>query len=321
MIPQGRTRIVATVFGGSGFIGRYVVSRLASRGYTVRVAVRDPEGALFLKPRGTVGQIVPLYASITEDGTVRRAIEGADVVVNLVGILAQKNAGDFNRIHAEGAGRIARLTAELNGSTLVHISAIGADPSSPSRYASSKGRGEALVREAFPRAVILRPSIVFGQEDQFFNRFATLAQFLPVMPVISGSTRMQPVYVGDVADAVMAALDRAEEGGLFELGGPRVWTFREILAYVPDRDAPQVPHDQRSDRPRPVAGSHFRVAAGPAPDPGPDHPAVAGQRRDDRRPGAAGARHRSHARSSSPFPLTCAAIGRAAASGTCTPKR
>ena len=227
------TRSVATVFGGSGFIGRYVVKRLAQKGYIVRVAVRDPVGAEFLKPMGTVGQIVPLFASVTNEATVHRAVEGADLAVNLVGILAERAKDEFRQVHVEGAERIARLAAGAGVLRLVHVSAIGADPASPSRYGASKAAGEAAVRQAYPGATILRPSIVFGPEDQFFNRFAWMAQMFPVMPVIAGDTRFQPVFVGDVADAVMAALGRADTvGGVFELGGPRVWSFREILAYV-----------------------------------------------------------------------------------------
>jgi uncharacterized protein YbjT (DUF2867 family) len=227
------TRSVATVFGGSGFIGRYVVKRLAQRGFVVRVAVRDPVHAYFLRPMGVVGQIVPLGAPISDEAAVTRAVNGAQVVVNLLGILAERRRGDFQRVHAEGAGRIARLCAAARVLRLVHISAIGADPNSPSRYGATKAAGETSVRQNFPAASILRPSIVFGPEDQFFNRFARIAQSLPIMPVICGETRFQPVYVGDVADAVMACLGRADTAGeLFELGGPRVCTFREILAYV-----------------------------------------------------------------------------------------
>ena len=227
------TRRVATVFGGSGFIGRYVVRRLAQSGAVVRVAVRDPEAALFLKPMGAVGQIVPLYAPITEEALVARAVAGADEVVNLVGILAERRRGDFARVQAEGAGRVARLAAKAGVARLAHVSAIGADPAGPSRYAASKGEGEAQVRAAFPTATILRPSVVFGPEDQFFNRLGRVAQFLPVMPVIAGETRFQPVYVGDVADAVLAVLSRAAAvGGVFELGGPRIWRFRELVAYI-----------------------------------------------------------------------------------------
>jgi uncharacterized protein YbjT (DUF2867 family) len=226
-------RRVATVFGGSGFLGRYVVKRLAAAGQVVRVAVRDTEAALFLKPMGAVGQIVPLYADLKRPDTIPRAVEGADIVVNLVGILAEHRPGDFQRIHAAGAGAIAGASAEAGVAHLVHVSAIGADPASPSRYAASKAAGEEAVHGAFPSAVILRPSIVFGPEDQFFNRFGALAQFLPFMPVISGGSRMQPVYVGDVADAAMAALARAEvRGKIYELGGPRIFTFREILQYI-----------------------------------------------------------------------------------------
>lgn len=229
MVPQGVTRRVATVFGGSGFLGRYIVKRLAQRGYIVRVAVRDPEAALFLKPMGAVGQVVPLYADILNDGTVARAVEGASVAVGLVGILH----GDFERVHVEGAGRIARLAAAAGAGKLVHVSAIGADPASDSLYAATKGRGEEAVRSAFPAATILRPSLLFGPEDNFFNRFGAIAQLSPVMPVISGATRMQPVYVGDVADAAFAATERADAAGrIYQLGGPDVWTFREILAYI-----------------------------------------------------------------------------------------
>lgn len=227
------TRSVATVFGGSGFIGRYVVKRLAAQGRVVRVAVRNPQGASFLKPMGRVGQIVPLYASLAQEGTVERAVEGAELVVNLVGILTERRAGDFHRVHAEGAGRVARAAAASGVGRMVQVSAIGADPDSPSLYAKSKALGEAAVREAMPRATILRPSVVFGAEDQFFNRFGAMAQYMPFMPVIAGDTQFQPVYVGDVADAVMAALLRPDAAGaLYELGGPDVWSFREILQWI-----------------------------------------------------------------------------------------
>jgi NADH dehydrogenase len=226
-------RRVATVFGGSGFIGRYVVKRLAARGYIVRAAVRDPEAALFLKPMGAVGQIVPLYAPVQREADVQRAVEGAELVVNLVGILAERRAGDFQRVQAEGAGRVARLAAAAGATSLVHLSAIGADPASSSHYASSKGQGEQAVRAGFPTATILRPSLVFGPEDEIFNRFATMAQRLPVMPVICGATKFQPVYVGDVADAILAALTHADaQGKVYELGGPRTLSMRELLTYV-----------------------------------------------------------------------------------------
>jgi uncharacterized protein YbjT (DUF2867 family) len=227
------TRSVATVFGGSGFIGRYVVKRLASRGHVVRVAVRYPDAALFLKPMGAVGQIVPLYAPIEREADVQRAVEGAELVVNLVGILAEKRTGDFQRTHTEGAGRVARLAAASGVARLVQLSAIGAEAASSARYAASKAAGEQEVRAAFASATILRPSVVFGPEDALFNRFATMAQRLPVMPLIAGATRFQPVYVGDVADAVIAGLLRPDAtGATYELGGPRVLSMQELLTYI-----------------------------------------------------------------------------------------
>lgn len=227
------TRKIATVFGGAGFIGRYVVKRLARSGAVVRVASRDPEKAQFLKPMGAVGQIVPLYAPLGDEHAVARAVEGAEAVVNLVGLLAEQRPGDFARVHAEGAERVATRARAAGVRGLVHVSAIGADPASPSRYAATKGEGEARVRAAFPTATILRPSVVFGPEDEFFNRLGRIAQLSPIMPVIAGETRMQPVHVGDVADAIMVALDNAAaSGGIYELGGPRVWRFRDLVAYV-----------------------------------------------------------------------------------------
>jgi NADH dehydrogenase len=225
-------RGIATVVGGSGFIGRYVVKRLADAGHVVRVAVRDPAAAGFLKPMGRVGQVVPLFANITQEAGLARAFDGASLVVNLVGILTERHRGDFEHIQAEGAGRVARLAASAGVGRLVQISAIGADAASPSAYGRTKAEGEAAVRAAFPSANILRPSIVFGAEDQFFNRFGAMAALAPVMPVIAGATRFQPVYVGDVADAVMAVLHRTDAAPLYELGGPLVMTFREILGWI-----------------------------------------------------------------------------------------
>lgn len=224
---------IATVFGGSGFIGRYVVKRLAQRGYVVRVAVRDPEAAQFLKTMGKVGQIVPLSVSVTDEVGVSRAVQGAELVVNLTGILAESGGAHFQAIHADGAGRVARLAAAAGVSRLVHVSAIGADPASPSRYGASKAAGEQAVRQAFPGATILRPSVVFGQEDHFFNRFAGMIRMFPIMPVVAGATKLQPVYVGDVADAVVAALLRPDAvGGVYELGGPRTLSMRDVLDMI-----------------------------------------------------------------------------------------
>ena len=228
-----QTRSVATVFGGSGFLGRYIVKRLAAAGHVVRVAVRDTEAAGFLKSMGAVGQIVPLAASIVREADVARAVDGADIVVNTVGILVEQHQGDFQALQADGAGRIARASVAAGVGRLVHLSAIGADADSHSEYARTKASGEAQMRAAFPDVTILRPSLVFGFEDQFFNRFGAMASLSPVMPVIAGETRFQPVYVGDVADAVMAALaDPASKGVTFELAGPRVWRFRDLLAWI-----------------------------------------------------------------------------------------
>ena len=227
------TRSVAAVFGGSGFIGSYVVKRLAAQGHVVRVAGRDTERAKALMTTGRVGQIVPLYVSLANEATIQRAVEGADLVVNLVGILAERHDGDFQRIQADGAARIAAAAAAAGVSRMVQISAIGADAQSPSAYARTKAAGEAAVRAAMPGATVLRPSLVFGAEDKFFNRFGAMAMTMPVMPVIHGDTRFQPVYVGDVADAVVAALTQdAATGQTYELGGPRTYTFRELLIYI-----------------------------------------------------------------------------------------
>jgi uncharacterized protein YbjT (DUF2867 family) len=222
-------RKVATVFGGAGFIGRQVVQRLAREDWVVRVAGRDATRARALQTMGRVGQVAPLAADVTDEAGVARAVEGAALVVNCVGILH----GPFEAVQAEGPARLGRLAAAAGVAQLVHLSAIGADAASESRYARSKAAGEAGLRAHFPGAVILRPSIVFGPEDAFFNRFAQMAMLLPFMPVICGDTRFQPVYVGDVADAAMAALARPEAAGnTYELGGPRVWSFRELLAFI-----------------------------------------------------------------------------------------
>jgi len=225
---------VATVFGGAGFIGRYIVKRLAGRGYTVRVAGRDPERAMTLKPMGVPGQVLPVRASVTDARAVAAAVSGASVVINCVGILFESAGAKFAAVQGEAPGTIAAAASAAGAARLIHLSAIGADAASPSVYARTKAAGEAAVRAAFPEATILRPSIVFGPEDGFFNRFGALARLLPALPVYGGgTTRFQPVYVGDVADAAMAALDREEaKGSLYQLGGPRIYTFRALMDYV-----------------------------------------------------------------------------------------
>jgi uncharacterized protein YbjT (DUF2867 family) len=227
--------MLVTVFGGGGFIGRHIVQRLAAAGHRIRIAGRDTERAARLCTMGGVGQITPIAASITDEASSARAVAGADIVINLVGILFEGRAGDFQRIQAEGAGRVARLAAAAGAKQFLHLSAIGADAGSPSLYAQTKAAGEAAVLAAFPGAIILRPSVVFGPDDQFFNRFAGLGAMLPFMPVVAGDTRFQPVYVGDVADAAMAALsDPSAAGKVFELGGPRVMSMRQVLRYILD---------------------------------------------------------------------------------------
>lgn len=217
-----------TVFGGAGFVGRYIVKRLAAAGAGVRVACRDPERAKFLKPAGDVGQVVPVQANLRYPESVRAAVEGVDAVVNCVGVLVSRGPQSFAAIHAAGAGAVASASAEAGVGKLVHISAIGADAESTAEYARSKAAGEAAVREAFPEAAILRPSLVIGPEDSFFNRFALMARLLPALPLIGGGfTRFQPAYVGDVAEAAVAVLDRP--GGLFELGGPKTYSFRQLM--------------------------------------------------------------------------------------------
>ena len=231
---NGMSGRIVTVFGGSGFIGRHVVRELAKRGYRVRAAVRHPSKAGFLRTMGLPGQVEPVYADIRNDELVARALHGADMAVNLVGILYEFGKQRFEALQAEGAGRIARLAKEAGVASLVHVSAIGADAASEADYARSKAEGETAVHAAFPEAVILRPSIVFGPGDGFFNRFAAMAKYLPALPLFGGGhTKFQPVYVDDVADAVCAALtDEASHGKVFELGGPRVYSFKELMQIV-----------------------------------------------------------------------------------------
>lgn len=223
---------LVTIYGGSGFVGRYIARRMAKEGWRVRVAVRRPNEAMFVKPYGVVGQVEPVFCNIRDDASVRVVMSGADAVVNCVGVLDNDGANSFDAVQAEGAARIARIAAEEGVGSLVQISAIGADKDSDSDYARTKALGEEGVLAHFPNAVILRPSIVFGSEDGFFNRFASMARFGPVLPVIGGDTKFQPVYVDDVAKAaVMGVLGQARPG-IYELGGPDVDTFRELMAQM-----------------------------------------------------------------------------------------
>jgi uncharacterized protein YbjT (DUF2867 family) len=222
---------LATVFGGSGFVGRHAVRALARDGWRIRAAVRRPDLAGHLQPMGAVGQIWAVQANLRYEPSVRQAVEGAEVVVNAVGILAPSGQQAFKSIHVDGARAIAKAAREAGVKRLIHISAIGANAKSTSEYARTKAEGEQAVLDAFPDAIILRPSIVFGPEDDFFNRFASLARFSPALPLIGGGrTKFQPVYAGDVASAVArAASGSAKPGTTYELGGPGVFTFRELL--------------------------------------------------------------------------------------------
>lgn len=226
---QKSDRIV-TIFGGGGFVGRYVAQALYRTGSRVRIAQRDPSSAFFLKPLGGVGQTQFVRADVRNVEEVSRAVEGSYAVVNLVGVLK----GDFEAIHIDGAANVASVAARAGVEALIHLSAIGADPHSPSRYGSSKGEGEQAVRAAFRDATVMRPSIVFGREDNFINRFAGMARLMPVLPVVRGAVKFQPVYAADVGRAVAAAaLDPAAHGGkTYELGGPQVMTMREINEWI-----------------------------------------------------------------------------------------
>lgn len=222
---------LAVVFGGSGFVGRNLVRELAKRGWRVRVAVRRPHHAQFLRPMGAVGQIHLAQANVRHRGSVVEALKGADAVINLVGILAASGSQNFDAVQAAGAATVAEVAAAEGVQTFVQMSAIGADSASDSQYARTKAEGEAAVRRLLPEATIVRPSIVFGPEDEFFNRFAAMASMAPALPLIGGGrTRFQPVYVDDVADAICEALVRPEaRGKIYELGGPTVYSFRQLL--------------------------------------------------------------------------------------------
>ena len=224
---------IVSVIGGSGFIGRHVVAALASAGWRVRVICRRPDLAQFLQPLGAPGQIAFAQGNVREADSIRRAAEGSVAVLNLVGILAERGKQTFEAVHVQGAAAAARAARETGARTFIHVSAIGADPSSPSAYGRTKAKGEQEVRRIFPDAVILRPSIVVGPEDSFFNRFAAMARISPVLPLVGGNTRFQPVYVGDIAKAVVRLVETgAHRGKIFELGGPEIFTFRELMQFM-----------------------------------------------------------------------------------------
>lgn len=225
---------LVTVFGASGFVGRHVVRALAKEGYRIRAVTRKPNLANFLYPAGHVGQIQILKGNVNREGDVAKAVEGAAAVVNCTGVLFGHGRQGLESINADAAGRIARAAQAAGVTALVHLSALGADTESDSSYARSKGLGERAAREAFPRVTILRPSIVFGPEDNFFNRFAGMARNLPVLPLIGGGqTKFQPVYVADLAQAVVKTItDPRTAGRTYQLGGPDVLSFRELLGFI-----------------------------------------------------------------------------------------
>ena len=233
MAAKAKFETLVTVFGGSGFLGRHVVRALAQEGCRIRVAVRRPELAGHLRPMGRVGQIHAVQANLRYPHSVTAAVRGADIVINLVGILFERGRQRFDAVQAQGAEAVA-LAAKSVGARLVHVSAIGADADSPSRYARTKAEGERRVLTALPEAAIMRPSIVFGPEDDFFNRFGALARLSPALPLPGGGhTRFQPVFVGDVAGAIAKAADgKVKPGAIYELGGPDVRSFKELMAFV-----------------------------------------------------------------------------------------
>ncbi len=220
---------LVTIYGGSGFVGRYIARRMAKEGWRVRVAVRRPNEAMHVKPYGVPGQVEPVFCNVRDDMSVASVMQGADAVVNCVGVLNELGKNTFGAIHADGAGRIARIAAQQGVANLVHISAIGADADAASQYSRTKSAGEAAVKQHFPGAVILRPSVIFGAEDGFFNRFAGMTRLSPFLPIAAGGTRFQPVFVDDVAKAAVKGALGEAEGGVYELGGPEVKTFRALM--------------------------------------------------------------------------------------------
>ncbi|MGR3377671.1 complex I NDUFA9 subunit family protein [Salipiger abyssi] len=223
---------LVTIYGGSGFVGRYIARRMAKLGWRVRVAVRRPNEALFVKPYGVVGQVEPVLCNIRDDESVRAVMHGADAVVNCVGTFDAKGKNNFDAVQSEGAERVARIAAEMGATRMVQISAIGADAESASDYARTKALGEAAVLSHMPDAVILRPSVIFGPEDGFFNRFASMSRMGPVLPLVGAETKFQPVYVDDVAHAAVMGVTGEAAPGVYELGGPDVDSFRELMVQM-----------------------------------------------------------------------------------------
>lgn len=225
---------IITVFGGTGFVGRHIIWQLAKTGATIRVATRMPDRALFLRPAGWPGQVIPFFCDVNDDASVRRVLDGATHAVNLVSILNECGRNTFQRVNVEAAERIARLSSAEQLDTLIHVSALGTSPDSLSEYGRSKAEGEKRARAAFSRTVTLRPGVVFGPEDNFFNRFAAMARIAPALPLIGGGrTKLQPVYVGDIARAVLNIIASPDiekfDGKIFELAQPRTYTFRELM--------------------------------------------------------------------------------------------
>ena len=223
---------LVTIYGGSGFVGRRIAQQMARRGWRVRVAVRRPDEALFTRTYGAVGQVQPVPCNIRDDLSVRAAMAGADAVVNCVNILAPKGKSTFQTVFEEGAERIARLSVEMGVAQVIHVSGLGVDPESDSAYIAGKARGESAVLKHRPDAVILRPSVIFGPEDRFYNRFAAMTRLGPVLPVVGAKTKVQPVFVDDVAQAAVKAAEGEAAPGIYELGGPEVLTVRQVVDQV-----------------------------------------------------------------------------------------
>lgn len=222
-----------TVFGGSGFLGKYVIRELVKEGWRVRVPVRRPHTAQELKVIGNVGQVQLVQANLRFEKSVQQAVKGSDAVINLVALLFEEGKQSFESLHVRGAENLAKAAAAEGITNFVQVSAIGADAQSDSDYARTKALGEQAVKDAIPSADIMRPSIIFGAEDQFFNRFASMAQFAPALPLLGGGeTKFQPVYVGDVAEAIAKVAGQGTSGKTYELGGPRVYSFKELMQFM-----------------------------------------------------------------------------------------